>query len=101
MGLSFNTVKINSTCRIFLVILCVGIMHISPVSRAWFPVDFYSLKGMYVFRNGVSSSMREKFIIFLLSYVCCTAVSAPVYPRSDCTENIDSYSTTVACLFVA
>jgi hypothetical protein len=37
---------------------------------------------MYVFRNGVSFSTREGSIFLYRRYVCCTAVSARVYPRS-------------------
>jgi hypothetical protein len=43
--------------------------------------DFCSLLDMYVFRNGASSSSREWFGFPCSRYVCCTVVSARVYPR--------------------
>jgi hypothetical protein len=36
---------------------------------------------MYVFRNGASSSTKEGSVFLCRRYVCCTAVSARVYPR--------------------
>jgi hypothetical protein len=43
--------------------------------------DFYSLPDMYEFRNGASSSTKEGSVFLCRRYVCCTAVSARVYPR--------------------
>jgi hypothetical protein len=43
--------------------------------------DFYSLLDMSVFRNGASPSTREGRIFVCRRYVCCTDVSARVYPR--------------------
>jgi hypothetical protein len=42
--------------------------------------DFYSLLDMYVFQNGASSSMKERSVFLCRHYVCCTIVSAQVYP---------------------
>jgi hypothetical protein len=43
--------------------------------------DLYSLLDMYVFRNGTSSSTKEGSVFLCRRYVCCTVVSARVYPR--------------------
>jgi hypothetical protein len=43
--------------------------------------DFYSGLDMYVFRNGASSSTKEGSVFLCRRYVCCTVVSARVYPR--------------------
>jgi hypothetical protein len=43
--------------------------------------DFCSLRDMYMFWNGASSSTRKRSVFLCRRYVCCTAVSAWVYPR--------------------
>jgi hypothetical protein len=43
--------------------------------------DFYSLLDLYAFRSGASSSMKEGSVFLRRRYVCCTVVSARVYPR--------------------
>jgi hypothetical protein len=43
--------------------------------------DFYSVQDMYVFRNGAPSSTKEGSVFLCRHYVCCTVVSARVYPR--------------------
>jgi hypothetical protein len=42
--------------------------------------DFYSLLGMYMFWNGASSSTKEGLVFLCRCYLCCTSVSAWVYP---------------------
>jgi hypothetical protein len=41
----------------------------------------YSFLDMYVFRNRASSSTKEGSVFLCRRYVCCTVVSARVYPR--------------------
>jgi hypothetical protein len=43
--------------------------------------DFYSLLDTYDLRNGVSSSTRGGSVFLRRRYVCCTVISARVYPR--------------------
>jgi hypothetical protein len=43
--------------------------------------DFYSLLDMYMFRNGASRSTKEDLAFLRRCHVCCTIVSARVYPR--------------------
>jgi hypothetical protein len=42
--------------------------------------DFYSLLDIFVFRNGISSSMKVGSVFLCRLYVCCAALSARVYP---------------------
>jgi hypothetical protein len=44
--------------------------------------NFCSLLNMNVFRNGASSSTKVGSVCLCKRYVCCTVVSARVYPRS-------------------
>jgi hypothetical protein len=43
--------------------------------------DFYSLLDMCVFRNGASSSTKERSVFLCRHCVCCTVVSARIYLR--------------------
>jgi hypothetical protein len=43
--------------------------------------NFYSALDMYVFRNGASSSTKEGSVFLCRHHICCTVVSARIYPR--------------------
>jgi hypothetical protein len=43
--------------------------------------DFCALLNMYVFANGASFSTKEGSVFLCRHYICCTVVSARVYPR--------------------
>jgi hypothetical protein len=58
--------------------------------------DFYSHLDMHVFRNGASSSTKEGSVFLCRRYVCCTTVSAWVYPG--CQRRLDHYG--LCALFV-
>jgi hypothetical protein len=58
---------------------------------------FCSLLDMYVFRNGASSLSREGSVFLCRHYVCCTVVSARVYPRGHSIQSLWSLCTLCHC----
>jgi hypothetical protein len=59
--------------------------------------EFYSLLHMYVSRNGASSSTKEESAVLCRRYVCCTVVSARVYPTVTASRSVRTLCTFCHC----